>query len=258
MSARLAARSAPSAGAALALGLLGVCLLAMWAPPPSRASGLTAATITPVFTPDRLGAKGAITLTVSYSDPFGVPSPVRRALVRFPAGLSLDIPSLRSCSAARLRSLGARGCPAQSQLGSGHALVEAEGGSQLITENIALRVFLGALQSNFEPTVEVLGEGVSPLQERVVLSGSAVQDHAPYGEDLLITVPPIPTLPLEPDASLLTLTLTVGAHTHRLARDANTVVMPGSCPAGGFPFAAEFTYADGSTGDALATALCPR
>ena len=30
--------------------------------------------------------------------------------------------------------------------------------------------------------------------------------------------------------------------------------MPPSCPVGGFPFAAEFTYADGSTSSALATA----
>jgi hypothetical protein len=217
----------------------------------------TLATLTPSLSPDRLGAKGALTLTIRYAGgEFGVPSPVRRAVVKFAAGLGLDIPSLRSCSAARLRARGASGCPAQSKIGSGHALVEAHAGSQLITENITLWVFLGPLQ-NFQPTFEVLGQGYTPLRERVVLSGTVIPDHVPYGEELVMDIPPIFTLPLEPDASVATLTLTVGTSTHRLARDANTVVVPGSCPAGGFPFAAEFTYADGSTGSALATSPCP-
>ncbi|HEY7935440.1 MAG TPA: hypothetical protein VID48_16585 [Solirubrobacteraceae bacterium] len=215
------------------------------------------ATITPSFSPDRLGAKGALTLRIHYTGgEFGVPSPVRRSVVKFAAGLGLDIPTLRSCSAARLRAHGVSGCPAPSRIGSGHALVEAHLGSQLVTEDIALAVFLGPLQ-NFQPTFEVLGEGYSPLRERVVLDGTVIPDRAPYGEELVIDIPPIPTLPLEPEASMATLTLTIGTSTHRLAHGANTVVVPGSCPAGGFPFAGEFTYADGSTGSALVSAPCP-
>jgi hypothetical protein len=223
------------------------------------AAGETRATIAPSFSPDRLGARGALTLTIHYTGgESGLPSPLRRAVVEFPAGLGIDIPTLRSCSVALLRRRGATGCPAQSRIGSGHALVEARAGSQLINENITLGLFLGPLR-NFQPTFEVLGQGYTPLQERVVLTGTVIPGHAPYGEALAIDIPPVPTLPLEPDASMETLTLTVGTNTHRLAADANTVVVPGSCPAGGnFPFAGEFTYADGSTGSALATALCPR
>jgi hypothetical protein len=77
----------------------------------------------------------------------------------------------------------------------------------------------------------------------------------PYGEDLVMNIPRIPTLRLEPDASIVALTLTVG--TRRPGRGANTVVVPASCPPSGFPFAAQFTYADGSTGGASATAACP-
>lgn len=222
------------------------------------AAGGTRATIAPSFSPDRLGARGALTLTIRYGGgEFGVPSPLRRAVVEFPAGLGIDIPTLRSCSVARLRRRGATGCPAQSQIGSGRALVKARAGSQLIEENIALGLFLGPLR-NFQPTFEVLGQGYTPLQERVVLTGTVISGHAPYGEALAIDIPPVPTLPLEPDASMETLTLTVGTSTHRLAPDANTVVVPGTCPAGGFPFAGEFTYADGSTGSAIAKAPCPR
>ena len=217
----------------------------------------TSVAMTASLSPDRLDAKGALTLTIHYAGgELGVPSPVRRALVRLPAGLGLDIPSLRSCSAARLRARGAGGCPPQSKLGSGSALVESRAGSQLIVERVALGLFLGPLQ-NFQPTFEVLGEGYAPLRKRVVLSGAVIPDHAPYGEELAMSIPPIATLPLEPDASIVTLTLTVGTSAHRLARGANTVVVPHSCPLGGFPFAAESTYADGSSNGALATAPCP-
>ena len=126
-----------------------------------------------------------------------MPSPLRRAVVEFPAGLGIDIPTLRSCSVAHLRGRGATGCPAQSQIGSGRALVEARAGSQLIEENIALGLFLGPLR-NFQPTFEVLGQGYTPLQERIVLTGTVISGHAP------------------------------------------------------------FTYADGSTGSAIAAAPCPR
>jgi hypothetical protein len=251
--------SIPLARRAAVAVILGVTLSAalIGVKPAGAAPAQTSETITPSLAPDRLRAKGALTLTIHYSGgDTGVPSPVRRSLLKLPAGLGLDIPTLRSCSAARLRSHGASGCPRQAKIGSGQALVEALAGSQLITEHIALSIFLGPLR-NFQPTFEVLGEGRTPLQKRVVFSGSVTPDHAPYGEELQLDIPPIPTLHLEPDASIAALTLTVGTNSHPLGREVNTVVVPTSCPVGGFPFAAETTYADGSTADSLATAACP-
>ncbi|MGO9247432.1 MAG: hypothetical protein ACLP7W_02420 [Solirubrobacteraceae bacterium] len=186
-----------------------------------------------------------------------MPAPVRRSVLRFPAGLSLDIPSLRSCSASRLRVRGASGCPAQSEIGSGHALMEVRAGSLTNTEHVSLQAFLGP-PHNLAPTFEVLGQGYTPLDERMVFSGSVLPDHAPYGEQLVMSIPPIPTLALEPDASIATFSLTIGANGAHRGRTVNSVVMPSRCPQGGFPFAAEFTYADGSTGGAHATAECPR
>jgi hypothetical protein len=215
-------------------------------------------TITPLLSPDLLNAKGALTLTINYGEgEDGIPPPVRELSVKFPIGLSLNIPNISGCSVARLRSHGPRGCAHQSELGSGHALVEAAAGSQRILEDITLWVFLGPPRG-LQPTFDVFGEGYTPLQERLVLGGTVAPASAPYGEELVMNVPPIPTLPLEPNASIASLTLTVGTSIHRLAPDANTIVVPGSCPTGGFPFAGEFTYATGTTGSALATTLCPR
>lgn len=232
--------------------------MAVWAAPVTTAqAGMTSATIAPSLSPNRLGAKATLTFTVSYAGvELLVPSPVRRAILHFPAGLRLDIPKLRSCAAARLRAHGASGCPAQSRIGSGHALVESHTGSQTITEHITLRAFLGPPR-NLRPTFAILAQGYTPIQERVVLKGTVLADRAPYGEALDMSIPPIPTLPNEPDASIVTFSLTVGASRRHRPRDANTVVVPSSCPVGGFPFAGEFTYADGSAGAALATTPCP-
>jgi len=218
----------------------------------------TSATITPLFTPDRLGAKSALTITVGYSSSVsGVPQPVRTSVLQLPAGLSLEIPSLRSCSPAQLLRRGVSGCPRQSEIGRGHALAEVLAGSLRLTESVGLWVFLGE-PSDAGPTFEILARGYTPLDERMVFSGTVLSDHAPYGEELELTIPPIPTMPYEPDASIVALSLTIGASEHHRAHDVNTVVMPSSCPSAGFPFAAEFTYADGSSGSAVAAAPCPQ
>jgi hypothetical protein len=216
----------------------------------------TSATIAPSFSPARPGAKAALTFTIQYTGgELGVPSPVHRSVVRFPAGMTLEVPSLRSCTATRLLAHGPGSCPAQSKIGRGHALAEVTVGAQLVAEAVTVWAFIGPPQNN-EPTLELLGEGSTPVPGQVVVTGTVVPARAPYGEELVIPVPPVPTLPSNPDVSMVNLTLTIGASPHHRARNANTVLVPSRCPAGGFPFAAEFTYADGSTGSAFATAPC--
>lgn len=162
------------------------------AAPGAAAPPKTYATIAPSFSPDRLGARGALTFTVRYGGgELGVPSAVRRTVLQFPAGLGLDVPQLRSCSAARLRARGARGCPAQAEIGRGHALVAAPFGALTITEDVNLWAFIGPPQ-NAAPTVEILAEGITPREERMVLTGTVLPDHAPYGEELVVSVPPSP------------------------------------------------------------------
>lgn len=218
----------------------------------------TSARIVSSLQPNLLGAKGALAFDAYFAGgEFGVPSPVRRAVLKFPEGMGIEIPVLRSCAAARLRSRGPSGCPAQSEIGRGSALVEAHLGSQMLSENVALRMFVGPLR-NLQPTVEILGEGYTPFRERLVFGGSALAAQAPYGEELVLSIPPIATLPLEPDASLGALSLTLGSEWRSRARQANTVIVPTHCAPGGFPFAAEFTYADGSSATALTTEECPR
>ncbi|HEY7951719.1 MAG TPA: hypothetical protein VID70_01955 [Solirubrobacteraceae bacterium] len=227
-------------------------------------------TLTSTFSPDQLGARGALTFSIRYAvtglesnsavaptpAEGRVPSPVRRLFVHFPAGMGLDIPNLRGCSAARLRAHGARACPAAARVGQGHALTELPGGSQIVDERITLTAFVGPLRGG-QPTLAILAEGFTPLSERLVFNGEMRFDRAPYGEELVLDVPPIRALPATPDASPVLFSLTLGVSRHARSSAANTVIVPAKCPKGGFPFAAESTYANGSRGSVLARMQCP-
>jgi hypothetical protein len=224
------------------------------APPPPEA---TTATIRPSFSPDKLGAKAAFTFAVHFGGgELGVPSPVRSAVVHLPAGLTLDVPKLRSCKKAQLLARGARGCPARSLIGTGRAVADVHVGSSVESEQAAITAFVGPPQG-VNPTIEILGQGYSPLEERVVITATALPDTPPYGEKLVMRVPAIPTIPLEPNASEISFSLTVGGRSAQRHHNPNTVLLPSRCPTGGFPFAAQFTYEDGSTSDSTATVPCP-
>lgn len=215
------------------------------------------ASIKPSLSPNRLHAKVALTFTMRFSGTqFGVAAPLTRSIVRMPAGMTLDIPHLSSCTAARLRARGPRSCPAKSALGRGHALVAVHVGTGNITEEAELWAFLGP-PHNLQPTFEIFAQGYTPIDEHKVLIGSVLPASAPYGEELVMTIPPIPTLMFEPDASIATFSLTIGAGPRHGKRSANAVLTPSACPVGGLPFAAEFTYADGTVGTAQTTTPCP-
>jgi hypothetical protein len=216
----------------------------------------TSATVTAALSPNRLSSSGAVNITIGFSDPSeSLPAPLRGATLRFPAGLTLDVPRLRSCSGPRLQALGANACPGASLLGRGRALVAEFIGQQLVTENVSLRLFLGPLR-NLQPTVEVFGEGLSPFAEQVVLDGLVFADTAPYGERLVLTIPPIATVPQLQDASIPALSLTIGAN-GRERRTRATVHVPSHCRTGDFPLVGEFTYEDGSSYSVRATIPCP-
>ena len=236
---------------ALPLGL--ILLAAAGAPGDARAS--TFASITPSLRPDRPHARAALTLAIRFEGgEDGVPAPLEHAELHLPANVNLDIPELRSCSAAVLQTRGPAACPTRSLIGGGSAVVEGQLGSQAVTENVSLQAFLGPLR-NLTPTFEILAGGYRPVGAQRVLGATASPDRAPYGEALAMSVAPISTVPGEPDASVLTFSLTIGRP--RAGRHAPAVIVPARCPHGGFPFEGEFTYADGSSSRVYATAPCP-
>jgi hypothetical protein len=223
---------------------------------PAKAEAQTVSSLHVQLRPDRPGALATLTVSIHYEDSqAAVPAPLRQAIFKLPEALGIEIPKLRSCNASKLRAHGPRACPPQSRLGAGSALVEVHAGSQMLFEHVSLGVFLGPLVG-VEPTFALYAQGFTPFERIVVLRGSAVPDTPPYGEDLEVTVPPIPTLPLEPDASIASLSLSLGPRGRVHRGSTNAVIVPAHCPSGGLPFAVQSSFADGSTTTASTSLPC--
>jgi hypothetical protein len=220
------------------------------------AQAATTAAIRASFSPNRLGARTDVTFSISFSGgAFGVPSPVRKAVVEIPAGLGLELPNTRGCTLAHLRADGAGGCPPRSQVGRGHAVVDVRTGATTEYEDAALWAFLGPLE-NGQPALDILGQGYTPIERRVAFNVKLEPGHGRYWGKLVALIPSIPSIPLEPAVSPVDFSVTIGS-TRRSRSGEIGVFVPKHCPAGGFPWAAEFTYADGSTSSAAIAAPCP-
>lgn len=236
-----------------------ILALALCAALPAFAQADTVATIRPSFLPDRLGASTSFTLALRFSGGEGqVPAPLSKMVVHLPAGLGIGLRGVSTCSQARLQRRGAAGCRSSSLLGHGHAILDVHAGSQTIPEEATVWAFRGPDRGG-RPTLEIFGQGETPLDESTISTAVLDPDGAPYSSKLTVSVPPIPTLVGEPNASFVSLSLSIGGvgHPLRAHAAAGTILVPRSCPAGGFPFAAEFTFADQSTASAAAKVACP-
>lgn len=237
----------------LRLALATCCLIVA---PAAAARAEVTASLHPSFRPDALGARTAFTLSFALGvGEEGVPPPVTHVTLRLPAGLGVDLHGVATCSPEALRRKGRAGCSPRSLIGRGHAVVEVHAGSQAIPEEALVWAFRGTGQG----AVEILSRGETPLQQQTLSSGALSRDGGPYGLRLAIAVPRIPTLVYEPDGSIISYSLTIGAAGSKPRAHAAgvAITVPRHCPAGGFPFAAEFTFADFTTARASASVPCP-
>jgi hypothetical protein len=225
------------------------CILAS-----SSAEASAAVSIHASFLPDRLGAGSAVTFGFRFLETEeGVPEPLSGIVVRLPAGLGISLRSVPVCSRGRLQSRGPSGCPSRSLLGRGSAVLEVRPGAQTLPEQVSMSAFRGPNRGN-RPTLEIFGQGETPLYESSISTAVLEPDGAPYGSKLAISVPPIPTLELEPNASFESFSLTISGPG---ARAASAIRVPRRCPSGGFPFAASFAFANHSTASASTAVGCP-
>ncbi len=249
---------------------------------PAAAHASNIVTITPAFQPDKLGAPTSLLFGLKIADSAGgMPTPLSNAVVRLPAGIGIDPTGVGTCPKATLQASGPSACPTNALVGVGSAVLGANLGGTLLTENATITPFLGPPQ-NGHVVLELYGDGKTPVSEQIVLEGVVAPDTAPYGQQLVLPIPTIATVPGGPNASVLSFQLTVGANniqyyrtvtvTKRVRRHGRLVrvkvrqrklfhvrgiVVPPKCPAGGFPFSLTLSYQDGTTTTTNATAPCP-
>jgi hypothetical protein len=241
---------------ATVLAALALCCLA---PPAEAQEEAPTVSIHPTFLPNRLGASTAFTLAFRFAGgDKGIPPPLHQVAVDLPAGLRIYLGGVKVCRPAQLKRKGPSGCPAGSLIGRGHALLYVHAGSQAIPEESVLWIFRGPSREGLA-TFEIYGHGETPLDQTAIATEILETDKAPYGWRTVTTIPPIPTVMYEPDASFSSVSLTVGGirRSPRAHAAGGAIVVPRSCPAGGFPFAVEVTFADDTTASATARVPCP-
>ena len=221
------------------------------------------------LTPERLGAGTTIAFAFTVIPTAGhVPSPLVGVELLYPANLGLATSGLglATCTAQILEELGPEGCPSESQMGYGTGLVEVPFGPEILQEAATTRVFMANLNQGHLGLV-FYAVGQTPVAAEIVFPGLVLPASDPYGGDLSATIPLVPTLPGAPDAAVVKLSTTIGpehltyyerARGRYLPYHPRGIVLPRTCPRGGFKFAARFTFQDTTHAAARTAVPCPR
>jgi hypothetical protein len=260
------ARARPALRRLLPLvAVLCVCLAVV-----TTARAETSATLRAAFSPERLGQRSTLDFGFSFSfaapaEP--VPPPLTEIELRYPdnLGIALSGLGLATCTAQTLEMSGPSGCSRNAVMGHGQALTGIVLGSTTITENAPITVVRAPDE---EGRIELLfyAEGTTPVTTRIVFPGLLLPASAPFGGLVSIGVPLVPTLPGAPYISVISLTATLGpigvtyyeqVGGRTLAYQPRGILLPRSCPNGGFPFAAEFRFLNNASANAHTAVPCP-
>jgi hypothetical protein len=219
------------------------------------------------FTPNKLGSPTNASGGASFAStiPGEIPQPITGFTVKGPAGLGIDTTGTKTCSAKALENVGPSACPKESKAGFGGGMGALKLGSQIIEEPFTLDFFLG---NNTPGHIVILlyVEAVSPVSIQLVFSANVVNEAKPYGLGFHFNIPLIPTLPGASDATVLNTHITIGAanaayfekvHGKRKLVHIRGLIVPKTCPRGGFPFQTEVFYEDGTSNEVKATVPCP-
>jgi hypothetical protein len=227
------------------------------------------ATLTASFTPERLGNRTTLDFGFSFSAPAGeVPPPLTQIELRYPGniGIALSGLGLQDCQPSTLEAAGPAGCPPNSVMGYGEAFTGILLGTTRITESAPITI-LRAPDQDGRLAVLFYAEGSTPVDTHILFPGLLFPASSPFGGLVSIGVPLVPTLPGAPYISVIHLRATVGPigvtyYEHldgmTLAYRPLGILLPKRCPRGGFPFAARFSFLDGTRARAHTAIACPR
>jgi hypothetical protein len=226
------------------------------------------ASLTAGFSPNRLGQSTTISFGFHLQTAAGTATPpLTNVNLQLPAGMNYTLTTLglAICRPAVLAARGIAGCPANSRVGSGSALVEVPFGTGSGHEIPEVQAVVGP-PNNGNMVVLFYANGQTPVFAQLVFQGEVLPDSGAFGSELSTTVPLIPSVPNGPDVSIVNVNATIGpshltyyrrVHGHLQPFHPLGIGVPEHCPRGGFPFNALFTFQDGSQASASTTVPCP-
>lgn len=188
--------------------------------------------------------------------------------MRYPnnLGIALSGLGLETCSQQILEVLGSRGCPVDSRMGYGSALAKVPIGPEGVSEGAGIAV-LRAPDQEGHLALFLYTESLTPVLAQLVFPGLLLAAKAPFGALMNVNVPVVPTVPAGPDVSVVQIGATLGPEHLVYSEEVDGrivtyqpkgILLPDSCPHGGFPFAATLAFRDGSHARAHTAMPCPR
>jgi len=250
-----------------ALTVLAAMLVCSLTPPAAHAVS-ELASLHASFSPNRLGAPTTIIFGFHLQTVEGqAPPPLTALDLRMPAGMNYTTTTLglSICQPASLLANGVAGCPPNSRLGYGSALVEVPFGVGAGHEIPEVQAVAGPSRAG-NLVVLFYANGLFPVSAQLSFAGEVLPDTGRFGSQLQTNVPLVTSVPGGPDVSIVNVQSTIGPahliyykhlHGRRVAFHPRGVAIPERCPRGGFPFAASFGFQDGSATSASTTVPCP-
>ena len=222
-------------------------------------------TATTSFSPNRLGASTNLSAKAVFATPTGLPTPISEVLAYGPAGLEVDVRGAGRCPKQTLESGGPGACPADSRIGFGGGVGLVEVAKEIVQEPFTLDFFLGPAADG-HLVILIYADAVNPVSAQAVITATEVHASKPYGIGFSLHIPPIPTLPGAAYASVKESFFTIGAQKIAYYRDSHGgrrlihvkgLVLPKSCPPGGFPFKVTIGFLNGTQSTATYSSRCP-
>jgi hypothetical protein len=235
--------------------------------PAAFASGTAELVAQERFTPDRLGSSTNLSLTAELPAIAGEAQPERvtKLTLYAPAGLGVDARGALTCSRAALEQRGPPACPARSRVGFGGGVGVLALPSRTIRAHFTLDFFFASTRPG-ALNLLAYASTTSPLIEELVLVAREVPAPKPYGLGFSVEVPPIATLPGAAPASLESVFASLGAanvqyyervHGRRKLVALRGLLVPKSCPRGGWLAEAAVIFADGGSLTVHPRVPCP-
>jgi hypothetical protein len=197
-----------------------------------------------------------------------VPPPLQTVQLRYPAGLDVQLSGLgiQACPLATLEALGPEGCPPNSLMGYGRVVAEVPIKGEAIRETARVAIVRAAERDGHVALMLVIYDEPA-LSAQIVLNAELLPAGGLFGGLLAIEVPLVSTFPEGPDVSVSEIQLVLGPrHLRYRERVGGKVVhyepagieLPGKCSTGGFRFAVQLRFLEGSQVSAGTSVACPQ
>lgn len=193
-------------------------------------------------------------VTVSGTEYGGFPSPVTRVNVFAPSGVKVNSGAFPTCAPAALEASGPGACTKSSSAGPpgiGYGVVSF--GGERVPESVSIQQF-------FSPNGGLIFyvEGKTPASFQILEKSHWIPASPPFGEELIVEVPLIETVPGADDASVTGFNVTIGAAYRKGKKTISYITQPKICPKGGFPLKLELTFLSGEVVPVSYALPCPK